>query len=66
MAEKKEKDPSPAPKYPLDELLSYSETIFNCKPEVIRGAIAGTKQQEFTIDEMKKLIGSFTNRRVIT
>ena len=66
MAEKKEKDPAQAHRYPLDELLHYSETVFGCKPEVIHGAIAGLTQQEFTIDEMKKLIISFTNRRVIT
>lgn len=52
------------PKYPLEELLENSEALFQCKPEVIAGALFGNEQKEFTIQELQDLIDKFLKRKV--
>ncbi|AYO30805.1 hypothetical protein D2962_09455 [Biomaibacter acetigenes] len=63
MADKKTAEVQP--KYSREELLENAEALFNCKPEVIAGALHGNKQREFTVDEMKKLINDFLKRKVV-
>lgn len=55
---------SPAPKYPREELLGNAEALFNCRPEVIAGALHGNDKAEFTVQEMQKMIDDFLKRRV--
>lgn len=55
---------SPTPKYPRNELLANAKALFNCKPEVIAGALHGNDKAEFTVEEMRKMIDNFLKRRV--
>jgi len=52
-------------KYPREEFMANAEAIFGVKPEVVAGALYGQVQDEFTVDEMRKLIEQFLKRRVI-
>lgn len=52
------------PKYPLAELTAYSDALFQCRPEVVTGAVHGKHQNEYTVKEMRQLINNFLNRRV--
>jgi hypothetical protein len=52
------------PTYPLSELLAQSQALFGCNPEVIRGALTGVSQTDFTVEELKKRIDNFQKRRV--
>jgi hypothetical protein len=62
MAEKKET--VQAPKYSRDEFLANAEALLGVKPEVVAGALHGNNQAEFTVEEMRKLIKSFLERKV--
>lgn len=53
-----------ATKYPREELLANAEALFGCKPEVVAGALHGNNQQEFAVDELRKLIDDFLKRQV--
>ena len=54
-----------AEKFPLEDLLQNSGALFGCKPEVIKGALHGMEQTDFTIDEIKQLIEKYKRKRVI-
>ncbi|MEN6325790.1 MAG: hypothetical protein ABFD18_06250 [Syntrophomonas sp.] len=51
-------------KYPREELLANAEALFNVKAEIMLGALHNNTQQEFTIDEMRKAVDDFLQRRV--
>lgn len=51
-------------KYAKEELAIHSQALFNCKPEVVTGALYDSKQNEFTIEEVKQLIHQFMQRKV--
>lgn len=53
-----------SPAYPREELLANAEALFNVKPEVMAGALYGSDQEEFTVEEMIKLVDSFLKRRI--
>lgn len=63
MATKKNID-SMEPKYPLADLAANSDTLFQCRPEVVAGAVCGNSQNEFTVAELRQLINNFLNRKV--
>ena len=51
-------------RYPLDELLTNCQQLFGCSPEVVHGAVFGSKQEMFTVDELKQLIDKFKKQKV--
>ncbi len=53
-----------SPTYPREELQANAEVLFRVKPEVIAGALYGSNQAEFSVEEMKTLIDSFLKRRI--
>jgi hypothetical protein len=60
---KKSTDPE-NPKYSLEELMSYSDSLFKCRPEVVAGAVHGRNQNEYSVEELRQLINNFLNRKV--
>lgn len=71
MAEKPEKREQPderqpvvAPRYPIKELSDNSETLFSVRPEVLAGALHGGESKELTVNEAKRLVKQFLERKV--
>lgn len=60
MAEKKSNETS----YPVEELMSKSETLLGVKPEVLAGAAAGFKKKLMQVGEAKQLVKQFLGRKV--
>lgn len=52
------------PKYSREDLLANAGSIFNCKPEVMAGALHGISETEFSLDQMKKIIDRFLQKGV--
>lgn len=51
--------------YGAEELLGYAQELFGVKPEVLKGALHGSKGKEsYTIEGVKTLIQQFLNRKV--
>lgn len=50
--------------YTKEELLSHSQQLFSCPPEVLIGALHGNTETVFTISEMKQFIQNFLQRKV--
>lgn len=59
-----EESQSEPTKYPLNELLEHSGALFNCAREVVVGALHDSKEQEYTVDEVKALIDKFLSKEV--
>lgn len=51
-------------KYPKEELLKYSEALFNCKPEVLVAAMRSDQKEDYTVAEAQALIDDFIERGV--
>ncbi|HEX3046208.1 MAG TPA: hypothetical protein VHY08_15740 [Bacillota bacterium] len=60
----KKHTPAVEPKYSLAELTAYSNELFQCRPEVVAGAVRGKLQNEYTVEELRQLINKFLNRKV--
>lgn len=56
--------PAVEPKYSLAELTAYSHELFQCRPEVVAGAVQGKTQNEYSVEELRQLINNFLNRKV--
>ena len=63
MTSKKNIDPV-EPKYQLEDLTANADALFQCRPEVLAGAVRGKDQNEYTVAEMRQLINNFLNRKV--
>lgn len=63
MVEKKPTGPM-EPKYQLAELAARVDVLFNCRPEVVAGAVCGSNQTEYTVAEMREYISKFLNKKV--
>ncbi|MGO4269012.1 hypothetical protein AB4Z22_04045 [Paenibacillus sp. TAF58] len=50
--------------YAKEELMTYSQELFACTPEVLCGALHGKTETAFTIDEAKQFIQNFLQRKV--
>lgn len=69
MAEKPEKQEKQAstlvaPRYPISELSAHAEALFSVQPEVLAGALHGVNGKELSIDEAKRLIKQFLEKKV--
>ena len=51
-------------KYTLEELKEAAKQVFGVNSEVIDGATHGMKDGLYTVDEVRKLIDDFLNRKV--
>lgn len=51
-------------KYTLEELKEAAKQVFGVNSEVIDGATHGMKGGLYTVDEIRKLIDDFLNRKV--
>jgi hypothetical protein len=56
--------PEKPPKYSVDELAASSKNLFGVMPETVRGALARETKKEFTVDEVRKRVDAFLNRKV--
>ncbi|MCD9020499.1 hypothetical protein [Cohnella silvisoli] len=52
-------------KYSRDELVQNAQALFSVNSEAAAGALHGTIQDQFTIDEAKRLVGHFMKRKVL-
>ncbi|NPV52215.1 MAG: hypothetical protein HPY71_01675 [Firmicutes bacterium] len=50
-------------RYPREELISNAQAIFGVAPEVVTGALYGSKVQELTVNEVRKAIDAFLRAR---
>ncbi|MDR6553856.1 hypothetical protein [Paenibacillus qinlingensis] len=50
--------------YAKEELISHSQELFACPPEVLIGALLGKTETAFTIAETKQFIQNFLQRKV--
>lgn len=50
--------------YTKEELMTHSQELFACTPEVLIGALHGKTETAFTIDETKQFIQNFLQRKV--
>ncbi len=69
MAEKPEKqgqlDKTPVtPRYPVAELSAHAEALFSVRPEVLAGALHGVKDNELSVDEAKRFVKQFLEKKV--
>lgn len=51
--------------YNRDELINHAQALFQVNPEVVAGAFHQAEQDQFTIDEAKRLIGLFLKGKVL-
>lgn len=51
-------------KYTLEELKEAAKQVFGVNSEVIDGATHGMEDGLYTVDEVRKLIDDFLNRKV--
>ncbi|WP_256758693.1 hypothetical protein [Cohnella sp. WQ 127256] len=51
--------------YNQDELINHAQALFQVNPEVVAGAFHQAEQDQFTIDEAKRLIGQFLKGKVL-
>lgn len=66
MAEKKvAQDSQEAPRFPRQELMEHSLELFGVRREVIAGALHGNNQETFTVEELRRMIKAFLERKVI-
>ncbi|GAA3410370.1 hypothetical protein ACFFNY_21890 [Paenibacillus hodogayensis] len=52
------------PAYSREELLEHAEVLFAIKPEVLAGALYGSDQGTYTIEETERYIRQFQQRKV--
>ncbi|WHX47884.1 hypothetical protein QNH46_17315 [Paenibacillus woosongensis] len=52
------------PVYPLDEIMQQSEALMGVKPEVLAGAYHSLPGGSLTVQEAKKQVQLFLNRKV--
>lgn len=52
------------PMYPLDEIMQQSEALMGVKPEVLAGAYHSLPGGSLTVQEAKKQVQLFLNRKV--
>lgn len=52
------------PMYPLDEIMQQSEALMGVKPEVLAGAYHSLPGGRLTVQEAKKQVQLFLNRKV--
>ncbi|GAA0137747.1 hypothetical protein YSY43_45880 [Paenibacillus sp. YSY-4.3] len=52
------------PVYPLDEIMQQSEALMGVKPEVLAGAFHSLSGGSLTVQEAKKQVQLFLNRKV--
>ncbi|GIP54424.1 hypothetical protein [Paenibacillus vini] len=57
--------PVTTPVYSLNELAENSQSILGVKPEVLTGAVHGTTQESFDVQEAKQLVQQFLKRKVL-
>lgn len=50
--------------YPLDEIMQQSEALMGVKPEVLAGAYHSLPGGSLTVQEAKKQVQLFLNRKV--
>lgn len=55
---------SDVPVYSLDELTGHSLPLLGVKPEVLTGAVHGTRKEVFNVQEAKQLVQQFLKRKV--
>lgn len=51
-------------KYPIEELSANAEALFLVRPEVLAGALYGVAHKELSIDEAKRFVKQFLERKV--
>lgn len=59
-----DKDSQAPAKYPVTRLIEDSYRFFGVEPHVAAGAFHKFARSEATVDEAKKLLDSFANRKV--
>lgn len=57
--------PESTPVYSLNELAENSQSLLGVKPEVLTGAVHGTTQDSFGVQEAKQLVQQFLKRKVL-
>lgn len=52
------------PEYTREELLAEAANLFGVKPEVVSGALFDNGKEAYAIEEMRRLIRQFQQRKV--
>ncbi|KOR82541.1 hypothetical protein [Paenibacillus solani] len=62
---KNEASKNNSPRYPLTELKTHAEELFEVRAEVLAGAMYGADAELFTVTEVKERIQQFMKAKVV-